>query len=110
MPTQRDGGKRESRAARPTACLDASPKTKVSTETVFRLNGFVQRLTAHRPTIKVKHTNRGNWLTGIKIDGYEPGAGKTDSLRAPVKGLISLRRSFWTKGEGVSGKSPSFLH
>jgi hypothetical protein len=52
------------------------------------LNGFVQRLTAHRPTIKVKPTNRGNWLTGIKIDGYEPGAGQNGlALRTPGEGL-----------------------
>src|SRR5580704_8801320 len=35
------------------------------------LSGFVQRLTAHRPTIKIKHTNSGNWLAGIKIEGYD---------------------------------------
>jgi putative DNA primase/helicase len=39
-------------------------------------NGFVQRLTAHRPTIKVKHKNKGNWLTGIKIEGYDPEAAR----------------------------------
>jgi phage/plasmid-associated DNA primase len=36
------------------------------------LNGFVQRLTAQRPTIEVTHTNKCNWLKGIKIDGYDP--------------------------------------
>jgi putative DNA primase/helicase len=36
------------------------------------LNVFVQRLTAHLPTIKVKHKSKGNWLTGLKIEGYDP--------------------------------------
>jgi P4 family phage/plasmid primase-like protien len=38
------------------------------------LNGFVQRLTMHQPTIRSKHTNKGNWLTGIKIEGHDPEA------------------------------------
>jgi P4 family phage/plasmid primase-like protien len=38
------------------------------------LNGFLHRLTAHRPTIELKHTRTGNWLTGIRIEGYDPEA------------------------------------
>jgi P4 family phage/plasmid primase-like protien len=74
------------------------------------INSFVTRLTAHRPTITVKHTNKGNWLTGINIDGYEPPAGQHGlPLGAPVEDLTSLRRPFSLKGEGVVGKSPSCL-
>jgi phage/plasmid-associated DNA primase len=31
------------------------------------VNGFVQRLQAYDPRIKVKHRNSGNWLIGLKI-------------------------------------------
>jgi len=38
------------------------------------ITGFIQRLTANRPTITIKHTNTGNWLTGIEIPGFDPEA------------------------------------
>jgi hypothetical protein len=39
--------------------------------TLPAVNGFVHRLRANRPSIDVKHTNSGNFLTGIRIVSAE---------------------------------------
>ena len=46
--------------------------------TLPAVNGFVQRLRANRPSIEVKHTNSGNFLTGIRIVSAESTADETD--------------------------------
>ena len=51
--------------------------------TLPAVSGFVQRLRANRPAIGLKHTNHGNFLTGIRIispegemDGTDPFPGR----------------------------------
>jgi len=46
--------------------------------TLPAVSGFVQRLRANRPAIGLKHTNHGNFLTGIRIISPEGGADGTD--------------------------------
>ncbi len=54
--------------------------------TLPAVNGFVHRLRANRPSINVKHTNSGNFLTGIRIVSAESTADETDFFpSAPVK-------------------------
>ena len=54
--------------------------------TLPAVNGFVQRLRANRPSIDVKHTNSGNFLTGIRIVSAETTADETDFFPSvPVK-------------------------
>ncbi len=54
--------------------------------TLPAVNGFVQRLRANRPSIDVKHTNSGNFLTGFRVVSPESTADQTDFFPSdPVK-------------------------
>jgi hypothetical protein len=55
------------------------------------INGFVQRLHAHKPAIAVLHRNSGNWLIGLKLLDKDPADDPNDHIdEQPLNATASL--------------------